>query len=306
MQAPGVAGNLHNLKEVLNFPLCYNGVMSASVRPSPIAGLWYEGTPKALARAVDAYMDQAELPPLEGDIIGAVAPHAGHRYSGPVAGYAFAALKGMQPKLVAVLSPFHNYHPAPLLTTAHNAYATPLGEVPVDRDALSALDATLKADLGFGFTPIANDPEHSLEIELPFLQRALKEGWSLLPLMVRVQEPDVCRRIGDALATVMKARDALIVASTDLSHYYDQQTAVTMDKAILEPVEAFDPDRAYDVEETGRGYACGLGALESAMWAARGLGADTVQVLRHATSGDITGDYAAVVGYAAAVMLKSK
>ncbi len=280
--------------------------MSVNVRPSPIAGLWYEGEPKALARTVDSYMDRAQLPPLGGEVIGIVAPHAGHRYSGPVAGYAFAAMRGMAPSVVAVLSPFHNYHPAALLTTSHDAYATPLGAVPVNKDALTELDAALKADLGLGLTPIANDPEHSLEIELPFLQQALKPGWSLLPLMVRLQEPDVCRRLGDALAKVLKVTQAVLVASTDLSHYYSQDVALAMDRAILEPVEHFDPDGAYDVEETGRGYACGLGALESAMWAARDLGADKIQVVRHATSGDVTGDYSGVVGYAAAVMLRSQ
>ncbi len=280
--------------------------MSANVRPSPIAGLWYEGAPKALARDVDSYMDQAKLPPIEGEVIGAIAPHAGHRYSGPVAGYAFAALRGTEADLVAVLSPFHNYHPAPLLTTAHDAYATPLGAVPVSHERMNALQSELKASLGFGLTPIANDPEHSLEIELPFLQRALEEGWSLLPLMVRVQEPDACRKIGEALAKVLNEKKSILVASTDLSHYYDQQTAVTMDKAMLAPVESFDPDGAYEAEEVGRGYACGLGALETVLWAARDLGADKVQVLRHATSGDVTGDYSGVVGYGAAVILKSQ
>ncbi len=280
--------------------------MSANVRPSPIAGLWYEGAPKALAREVDSYMHQAKLPPIDGEVIGAVAPHAGHRYSGPVAGYAFAPLRGMEADLVAILSPFHNYHPAPLLTTAHDAYATPLGAVPVSHVSVNALQSELKAALGFGLTPIANDPEHSLEIELPFLQRALKEGWSLLPLMVRVQEPDACRKIGEALAKVLTGKQSILVASTDLSHYYDEQTAVAMDKAMLAPVESFDPDGAYEVEETGRGYACGLGALETVLWAARALGADTVQILRHATSGDVTGDYSGVVGYGAAVILKSR
>jgi AmmeMemoRadiSam system protein B len=94
------------------------------VRPSPIAGQWYEGDPKALAREVDEYLDNARLPELHGDVMGVIAPHAGHRYSGPVAGYAFAALRGQRPEIVAVLSPFHNYHSAQLLTSSHEA-ATP-------------------------------------------------------------------------------------------------------------------------------------------------------------------------------------
>jgi MEMO1 family protein len=279
--------------------------MSLDVRPSPIAGLWYEGEPKVLARAIDAYMDRAQLPDLRGDVVGVVAPHAGHRYSGPVAGYAFAALRGLKPDVVAVLSPFHNYHAAPLLTTVHAAYATPLGAVQVDRGSVEALGDALKTALGYGVTNLAHDPEHSLEIELPFLQRALASEWKLLPLMVRAQEPDSCEVIGKSLARVLQGRNALLIASTDLSHYYDQETALALDRTMLEQVEAFDPDRAFDVERSGRGYACGLGALAATMWAARELGADRAQVLRHATSGDVTGDYGAVVGYASVALLKS-
>ncbi|HEX9114844.1 MAG TPA: AmmeMemoRadiSam system protein B [Anaerolineae bacterium] len=279
--------------------------MNESVRPSQIAGLWYEGEPKALARAVDAYMDASQVPPLKGDVVGAIAPHAGHRYSGPVAGYAFAALRGLSPRLVAVLSPFHNYHNAPLLTTGYEAYATPLGTIPVDRGSVNELQSALKHDLGFGLTAIQNDPEHSLEIELPFLQRALTAGWKLLPIMVRVQEPDVCEALGKAVARVLKDFNVILVASTDLSHYYEQRMALALDRAMLEPVQAFDPARAFDVERSGRGYACGLGALAAVMWAARELGATSIEILRHATSGDVTGDYSAVVGYGAAVILKA-
>src|SRR3990172_1934941 len=140
------------------------------IRPSPIAGAWYEGNPKALARIVDQYLDQAELPELPGEVVGVIAPHAGHKYSGSVAGYAFATVRGKVFDLVAVLSPMHQPAYEPLLTTAHDSYATPLGEIPVDKDAISNLDSRLRSILGEGLTPVAYDQEHSLEIELPFLQ----------------------------------------------------------------------------------------------------------------------------------------
>jgi len=139
----------------------------APVRPSPIAGAWYEGNPKALARIVDQYLDQAELPELPGEVIAVIAPHAGHKYSGAVAGYAFAAVRGRTFDLVAILSPMHQPYYEPLLTTAHEAYATPLGEVSVDKDVIAILDARLRPVLGEGLTPVAYDQEHSLEIELP-------------------------------------------------------------------------------------------------------------------------------------------
>lgn len=278
----------------------------APVRPSPIAGTWYEGNPKALSRAVDEYLDHAELPELEGEVVAVIAPHAGHIYSGPVAGYAFAAVRGRTPNLVAVISPMHQPYSEPLLTTAHQAYSTPLGDIPVDKDALAALDAELEQAIGITTTPVARDREHSLEIELPFLQRALAGEFKLLPVMVRSQSMKAVEALGAALAKILKDRNVLLVASTDLSHFYDQKTARVLDLEMLRCFESFDPRAIFEAEASGRGQACGHAAVAAVLWAARGLGADTVRVLRYATSGDVTGDYGSVVGYGAAVVLKTK
>lgn len=274
------------------------------IRPSPIAGLWYAGHPDSLRAEVDAYLNQASMPALEGEIVGVIAPHAGHRYSGPVAGYAFAAVRGRSYPLVAVVSPMHHPYFQPLLTSAHQAYATPLGPIPIDKAVLADLDEALKRRLGYGLSPVRNDPEHSLEIELPFLQRALSAPFALLPVMVRTLQPKVSQALGEALAEVLQGRQALLVASTDLSHYYDQQTALMLDRAMLEQFEKFSPEGAFEVEAQEKGYACGLGAVTAVLWAARALGANRVRILYHATSGDVTGDYSQVVGYAAAAILK--
>lgn len=279
--------------------------MALDVRPSPLAGRWYDADPDILARKVDEYLDSAQLPDLEGQVIAVIAPHAGHTYSGPVAGYAFAAIRGRSPDLVALIGPMHHPYLEPLITTAYDAYATPFGEVPVDKDALRELDMVLKAELGFSLSPVQRDPEHSLEIELPFLQRALSSTWKLLPVMDRAREPRVSQGLGKALAQVLRGKNFILVASTDLSHFYNQQTALAYDRAMLEAIEAFDPAGAFDLERAGKGFACGLGAFTAVMWAARELGADKVKVLRHATSGNVTGDYSSVVGYGAAVILKS-
>lgn len=276
------------------------------VRPSSIAGKWYEGNPELLARTVDQYMDEAQLPEIHGEVIAVIAPHAGHLYSGPVAGYAFAALRGQSPDLVAVIAPMHHPYLEPLITTHHAAYSTPLGEIAVDQEALRALDVVLKSELDFGLAAVERDTEHSLEIELPFLQRALSSSWKLLPIMVRAREPRVSKRLGKALALVLRDRNAVMVASTDLSHFYDQKTALVLDRSMLNQIESFDPEGAFDLERAGKGFACGLGAFTAVMWAARELGADQVRVLRHATSGNVTGDYSSVVGYGAAAILKSK
>lgn len=277
----------------------------APVRPSPIAGAWYEGNPDALRRAVDSYLDRARLPDLPGEVVAVIAPHAGHIYSGPVAGYAFAAVRGRRPDLVAVISPMHRPYYEHLLTTAHEAYATPLGKIPVDAEALAALDAALAARRAPRLAAVAYDQEHSLEIELPFLQRALADDFRLLPVMVRAQEPVISQALGEALADVLRGRNVLLVASTDLSHFYDQETAKKLDAEILRCLEAFDPDALFEAKRSGKGFACGHAATAAVLWAARALGADTVKVLFHATSGDVTGDYASVVGYGAAVALKT-
>ncbi len=278
----------------------------ADLRPSPISGTWYPGDPTALSKSVDEYMDRAVLPELNGEVIGVIAPHAGHIYSGPVAGYAFAALHGQAPDLVAVLSPYHDFHSSPLLTSAHQAYSTPLGSIQIDKATVAALDNALHAALGFGLTPLAHDHEHSLEIELPFLQRTLSAPFQLLPVMVRGQEPFVSEVLGRTLAGVLRDKDFVLVASTDLSHFYPQAIANAYDAEMLHQIEAFSPQGVFDAEFSGKGFACGHGAVAAVLWAARELGADTVKVLHHATSGDVTGDHSSVVGYGAAVILKSK
>ncbi len=276
------------------------------VRPSPIAGQWYPADPKKLAERVDRFIQAASLPALEGDIVAIMVPHAGHIYSGPVAGYAFAAVRGLSPEVVAVISPMHYPYSQPLLTSAHEAYETPLGVLKIDRDLVTALDEILQKELGFGLAYVRYDPEHSLEIELPFLQHVFGNDFRLLPVMVREQETTVSRQLGKALAAVLAGKKALLVASTDLSHFYDQQTATTLDTELLRRVEAFDPEGVMRAEEEEKGFACGRGALAAVLFAARDLGALQVKLLRHATSGDVTGDFSQVVGYGAAAVLRPK
>jgi len=242
------------------------------------------------------------LPALDGEVVAVIAPHAGHRYSGPVAGYAFAPFREKSPDLVAVISPFHSLAPYPLITTAHDAYGTPLGNIEVDKVTLAELS---QAGLDIPITPVRADREHSLEIELPFLQRALIGDFKLLPIMIHAQEVNVARKLGFALAAVLKGRNALLVASTDLSHFHEQRTAERLDREMLRRFESFDPESIFEAEQTGKAYACGHAAVAAVLWAARELGANKVKVLQHATSGDVMGDYSSVVGYGAAVVLRN-
>jgi AmmeMemoRadiSam system protein B len=274
-------------------------------RPSPIAGTWYSDNAAVLARQVDGFLSGAKLPELPGEVVGVFAPHAGLRYSGRTAGFAFRCVQGKAYDLVAVLSPLHGYHPAPYLTSAHPAYITPLGSITVDRDAQYELDSLLASDGNPGLIALANDTEHSLEIELPFLQRAVKEPFKLLPLMVRNPAPGTARLLGEALVKVLANRNALLVASSDLSHFFTEQQANELDATMLRKLESFSPEGMLSADLEGTGFACGVAAAAATLIAARALGANLVRVLHHSTSADETHDRQSVVGYGAAVILKT-
>jgi AmmeMemoRadiSam system protein B len=166
-----------------------------NIRPSPIAGTWYPGDATTLARSIDGFLVDAKTPLVKGQIKAIIVPHAGHRYSGSVAAYAYNAIRILDAKNIAVISPMHQYHPGRLLTTAHEAYATPLGPVPVNPDLIRQLDQALISILGEGLTRIARDQEHSLEIQLPFLQTVYPQGFNLLPVMLRDQAPATTRAL---------------------------------------------------------------------------------------------------------------
>jgi len=277
---------------------------SKDVRASSIAGLWYDNSPDRLSTQIDAYLSTAKPPSLGGEIIALIAPHAGYIYSGRTAGHAYRAVQGSRKDLVVVASPLHPFHPAGLLTSGHSAYTTPLGDVFIQQEAVQQVEGDL-AKAGLTLTHITHDTEHSLEIQLPFLQRALAPGFQLLPIMVRDHNPQTCETLGKALARAVSGRQVLLVASTDLSHHYPERIARALDDEMLRQIENFSPDGVLEAERTGAGFACGAAAVASVLYAARALGADMVKILHYSTSADETGDRSAVVGYGAAAILKT-
>jgi len=276
----------------------------ADIRPSPIAGTWYPGNPKVLALSIDHYLQTVERERIEGEIYGIITPHAGHRYSGAVAAYAFRHLQDLEPQTVAVLSPLHSPHNAKLLTTAHTAYETPLGSIDIDVELLNQFEETLRDDWGLEVERVRADNEHALEIELPFIQRCFTHSYKLLPLMLRDQSESTAKAVGFSLANTLKGSKAIIIGSTDLSHFYSQETAERLDGEMLSRLEAFDPSAIIAAEDEGVGFACGRGAMAASLWAAQELGADSVNVVKYATSGAVTGDFRSVVGYGAAVIYR--
>jgi hypothetical protein len=250
-------------------------------------------------------MNIATLPDLNGEVVAVIAPHAGYRYSGRTAGYAFRAVRGKAFDLVAVISPYHQFHPADMLTSAHSEYETPLGSLPVDQECLQMFaESVNKSGAAGTLSTIQQDREHSLEIELPFLQRALTQPFSLLPIMLRSRSVLQLEAIGKALAGVLRGRSALLVASTDLSHFYPLAIASKYDHEMLKQIEYFSPQGVLAIEEQGRGFACGGPAVAAVLWAARELGATKARLLHYSTSAEQTGDSSSVVGYGAAAVLR--
>jgi AmmeMemoRadiSam system protein B len=273
----------------------------AEMRPSPIAGTWYNGNSKILAGQIDAFISRAELPKISGKVFGLLAPHAGHRYSGITAGHAYRSVQGSSYELVIILSPSHAYFPAELLTSAHRFYATPLGKIPIHQDALARLQQELKK-AGSNIERIEEDAEHSIEIQLPFLQRALKGEFSLLPVMMRSQSSDTVTQLAKALSPVIKKYRSLVIASSDLSHFYPLEMATTLDGEMLKMVEKCSPEGVLAVESNGSGSACGAGPIAVVLKLAQEAGATHVKVVHRSTSADVTGDLSSVVGYGAAVI----
>ena len=276
------------------------------VRPSALAGRWYPANPKQLAESVDSFIDQATIPVIPGEIIALISPHAGHIYSGPVAGYCFAAIRNTNPDLVVILSPYHQFHTDAILTTSHQAYQTPLGNVAVDLESIQEIDSELKERAGIHLKKIKNDDEHAIEILLPFFQRALSEEFKILPLMLRPQDLELMKSLSSILAELFNQKKVLLTASTDLSHFFPAEKATKLDQTIINHIKTLDPEGLYQAQDQGQGSACGLGAIAAVIWATKEGGSVTAHHLNYSHSGDITGDLASVVGYTAAAITRDQ
>lgn len=277
-----------------------------SVRPAGVAGSFYPADPAALSAMIDDMLARASQPAINDPILAVVAPHAGYPYSGPVAAYAYSALKGHKYSRVVVIAPSH--YEAFGFTSIYNgdAYATPLGTIPVDKTfaaQLAKMDSTMKlSSRGHVATP--QGAEHALEVELPWLQRVLGD-FQLVPIVMGAQNYESSRALGVALARLIHGSDTLIVASSDLSHYHPYDDAVKLDHKTLNALQDWDYFSMSRNFEARIWEACGGAPIVAAMIAAERMGANEARVLQYANSGDTTGDRSRVVGYSADVFLKT-
>lgn len=276
--------------------------MAEIIRESVIAGSWYPGNPERLRKEVSKYLDQADSKPPEGDLAGLIVPHAGYMYSGGVAAHAYHLLQYRSFNRVMILAPSHRMQFKGASVYPLGGYRTPLGVVPLDNETVQAL---LAGGPLVRYLPHADDEEHSLEIQLPFLQVTLKD-FSLTPVVMGDQSASTCRALADRIAEVCRESRILLIASSDLSHYHAYEEARRLDQRILDHIQAFDPDGLLRDIEAGRCEACGAAPMATLMLTVKQLGANRATVLHYANSGDVTGDLRGVVGYMAAAFHKSE
>jgi hypothetical protein len=272
-----------------------------SIRAAAVAGTWYPGTRGALEREVDTYLE-AVPDAAAMDVRAIIAPHAGIMFSGPVAAHAYKAAAAAGPYDVAVLvGPSHFVPFEGVAVSPDTAFDSPLGLAAVDERGIAALSS-------FPLVSKRRAPhqrEHSLEMQLPFLRRLLPDV-PIVPLVMGFQRRETILELGTALAAAFDGRQPLLIASTDLSHFFDAGRAASLDGVVRSHVERFDPHgllarfEEFPEEERGRWVACGGGPAVAVMLAARGLGATEARVLKYGHSGEISGDNASVVGYMAA------
>jgi len=272
------------------------------VRESVIAGSWYPGNAAVLRAQIEGFL--ADVPASEhpGRPVALISPHAGYVYSGPVAAHAYKLLQGRSVDTVVIVAPSHHAAFRGVSVYDRGGYRTPLGLVPLDTEFIAALKAV---DSKVRYVPEAHAEEHSLEIQLPFLQTVLPE-FKLVPLVMGEQDLSTCRRLAKALAACAENRSVLLVASSDLSHYHPRAEARKLDGQVAARVAAFDAKGLSSDISRGKCEACGGGPMVAVMLAAEKLGADRSTVLKTGDSGDASGDISQVVGYMAAAFWAEK
>ena len=252
------------------------------LRRSDLAGAWYPGNPAALRETIDAFFDGVPSQPLNGKLRALVAPHAGYQFSGPTAAYSYKQVVGGSYDAVVVVGPSHRLPFGDYAIAAEAAYWTPLGAVPLAQDLIAQLARAVPV------TRVREAEEHSIELQLPFLQMALGR-FQLVPILMSVDDLGRCIRLGEALALLARERHILLVASTDLNHLPSYESVRKRDADVVSALEGFDLPVMASVLLAPAYTVCGRAPLLAVSAAAQALGATEVHVLHYTNSGDVTG-----------------
>ncbi len=280
------------------------------VRHPAYAGMFYEGNARSLkAQIEDCFMHKLgpkALPEPASDklksILGAISPHAGYMYSGPVAAHTYYRLaQNGKPDTVVICGPNHTGAGSGLAIMREGAWRTPLGEVEVD---VAVADIITRESSIVDVDESAHMREHSIEVQLPWLQYLYGSGFRFVPICFLMQDFESSCEVGVAVAKALKGKNALVIASTDMTHYEPQKVAERKDKTVIESAAKLDERQLYSTVEMNQVSMCGYGPTVAAITAAKALGAKNGKLLCYKTSGDFVGDYSAVVGYASLIFTR--
>ena len=275
------------------------------------AGAFYEGTKESLKRQIEECflheLGPGKLPEVNENgprqVIGLVCPHAGYMFSGPVAAHAYSKLASDgRPDIVVLLGPNHTGYGSALAVMNEGFWRTPLGDVEIDGETA---DKIVRESCIVDIDESAHSHEHSIEVQLPFLQYLYGSHFRFVPICFLMQDLASAREVGQAVAKVLVGKNAVVIASSDMTHYERQEKASKNDRMALEAVEAMDETRFYSNIEKHNISACGYGPIVALITAAKVMGAKEAKLLCYKTSGDVVGDYSSVVGYAAVCFTKN-
>jgi AmmeMemoRadiSam system protein B len=272
------------------------------IREAAVAGMFYPDKKQNLDQELAYKLEESQDLNIKGDIKALVVPHAGYMYSGGVAARAYRQIYKRDINVVVVISPSHTEYFTEISVYDGYAYVTPLGKVEVDQQLAEKIASfnsqIILSDKGHRFD------EHALEVQLPFLQKVISD-FRLIPIVMGEHSLDNIKVLANALNQVLKNEKALIVASTDLSHFYHDEKAKMLDQVVVMHLENFDGKSLFNDLQSGQCEMCGGGPAIAAMEAARLLGANQSKVLLYRNSGEITGDRSQVVGYVSALFYQS-
>jgi AmmeMemoRadiSam system protein B len=274
------------------------------------AGAFYEGTPDALKQQIKecftGKFGPGKLPLIKETatekILGLVCPHAGYMYSGMVAANAYyqLAVDG-RPGTVVIMGPNHTGYGSGLAVMNEGFWRTPLGDVEIDTETANKI---VNESSILDIDDSAHRNEHSIEVQVPFLQYLYGSSFKLVPICFLMQDLASSREVGQALAKALKDKNTVIIASSDMTHYEPQEDAERKDKKVIEAIEAMDEAGLESVIESNNITACGPGPIAALITAAKAMGAREAKLLCYKTSGDVIGDASSVVGYAAVSFVK--
>jgi hypothetical protein len=236
------------------------------------------------------------------DVIGLICPHAGYMYSGPVAAHAYRRLAADgNPDTVIIFGPNHTGYGSGVAIMNEGLWRTPLGDAEVDTETAKQITKVSKI---LDVDDTAHSLEHSIEVQIPFLQYIYGSTIKFVPICFLMQDISTAKEVGQAAAKAVEGKNAVIIASSDMTHYEPQERAEKKDREVLRAVEALDESRFSRTVESLRVTACGTGPIMALITAAKALEAKEAKLLCYETSGDVTGDYSSVVGYAAVCFTK--